>query len=266
MPGDWWRLIWEGILRRGGMPGLSSRGDPAVTGSVEFEFGAEIGATRWVDLPGSIDPSTPLDGARYLSLDTESTGLDPSRDSVVSIGAVPVAGGEVAVDGGFEILVNPRRKIPENVVAIHGIGDDMVAGAPDFTGIVDRLLATIDGSVILGHHIGFDFALLRRETLAAGRQWKDLPALDTLLLAAIVWPRERDLSLDALARRFNVADQGRHTARGDAIMTAEVFLRLLPLLRDQGILTLGAALAAQELARRTLLLRIKSRRWRWRWI
>lgn len=203
---------------------------------------------------------------RQIILDTETTGLDPAHDSIVSIGIVPIAGGHVDRAGAFDCLVNPGRPIPAQVVAIHGIGDAMVADLADFAGVVDRVLEALAGSVTVGHHIGFDLAVLRRETEAAGRGWRDAPALDTMLLAAVIWPRLHDLSLDALARRLNVETAGRHTALGDAVITAEVFLRLRPLLRDRGILTLGAALAAQELARGALLLKIRSRRWRWRWI
>lgn len=256
----WWNAVWTRIL---GGRGASGR---AYSGSNVLEIGGVAGIAPWTMLPGLVNPAALLDALDYLSLDTETTGLDPVGDSIVSIAIVPIAGGQIDLARAFDCLVNPGRPIPVDVIAIHGIDDAMVATAASFAGIVDRILTVLAGPVAVGHHIGFDFALLRRETESAGRQWRDLPALDTMLLAAVVWPGLHDLSLDNLARRLGVESAGRHTARGDAVMTAEIFLRLRPLLRAKGILTLGAALAAQELARQALLLKIKSRRWRWRWI
>ena len=256
----WWNVVWSRILGRDGASGLVS------ADSNVLEIGNPVGMAPWTMLPGLANPGAALEALDYLSLDTETTGLDPVGDSIVSIAIVPIAKGQINLAGAFDCVVNPGRPIPANVVAIHGIDDAMVATAAAFAGIVDRVLAVLAGPIAVGHHIGFDFALLRRETELAGRQWRDVPALDTMLLAAVIWPGLHDLSLDTLARRLGVETVGRHTARGDAIITAEVFLRLRPLLRAKGILTLGAALSAQELARQALLLKIRSRRWRWRWI
>lgn len=258
----WWRAFWGRISRRDqALADVAGMADAAVLGT-----GAAAGSAPWTMLPGRIDPASPLDALDYLSLDTETTGLDPARDSIVSVGTVPIVGGRVDRAGGIEMLVNPGCPIPPVVVAIHGIGDAAVADAPAFAGVVDRLLEHLQGQVTLGHHIGFDFAMLRRQTEAAGRRWTDLPALDTMLLAAVVWPHLHDLSLDALARQLEIETAGRHSACGDAAITAEVFLHLIPKLRGRGIGTLGAALAAQELARQALLLKLRARRWGWRWI
>jgi DNA polymerase-3 subunit epsilon len=82
----------------------------------------------------------------------------------------------------------------------------------------------------------------------------DQPLLDTLLLSELVHPQQASHGLEAIAERFGVAVLGRHTALGDAIVTAEVFLRMIPLLAEQGIRTLGEARAASQ---RTFLARIE---------
>ena len=74
----------------------------------------------------------------------------------------------------------------------------------------------------------------------------DMPVLDTLLLDAVVHPAQPSHSLEQIAARVGVDVVGRHTALGDAMVTAQVFLRLLPLLADRGVRTLGEARAASE--------------------
>jgi DNA polymerase-3 subunit epsilon len=80
------------------------------------------------------------------------------------------------------------------------------------------------------------------------------PVLDTLLLSAVVHPNQESHRLEAIAERFNVTVLGRHTALGDALVTAEIWLRLIPLLADQGIHTLRQA---REAAQKTYYARLK---------
>jgi DNA polymerase-3 subunit epsilon len=80
------------------------------------------------------------------------------------------------------------------------------------------------------------------------------PVLDTLLLSAVVHPHQDSHRLEAIAERFNVTVLGRHTALGDALVTAEIWLRLIPLLKEQGIHTLRQA---REAAQKTYYARLK---------
>ena len=82
----------------------------------------------------------------------------------------------------------------------------------------------------------------------------DQPVLDTLLLSAVVHPHQDSHRLEALAERFNITIVGRHTAMGDAMVTADAFLRLIPLLAEKGIHTLGQA---REAAQKTYYARLK---------
>jgi DNA polymerase-3 subunit epsilon len=99
-------------------------------------------------------------------------------------------------------------------------------------------------TVLVGHDIAFDLAFLRPAERAAG---VTLPTrvLDVLLLSAVLHPADSEHhSLETLARRYDVPVLGRHTALGDALLTAEVFVAMIELLRMQGITTYGEAVAA----------------------
>jgi DNA polymerase III subunit epsilon len=82
----------------------------------------------------------------------------------------------------------------------------------------------------------------------------DQPVLDTLLLSAVVHENQDRHNLDDIAERFGLTILGRHTALGDALVTAEIFIKLIPLLEDKGVQTLGQAL---EAARKTWYARVK---------
>jgi len=97
--------------------------------------------------------------------------------------------------------------------------------------------------VLVAHNAAFDMKLLQLKEEATGLYF-DHPVLDTMLLSWIVHPNQEGHSLDRIAQRFDIPIIGRHTALGDAIVTAEVLVRLIPLLEDAGIHTLEEAIQA----------------------
>jgi DNA polymerase-3 subunit epsilon len=204
--------------------------------------------------------SMSLDALPVVSLDTETTGLDVVRDRIVSIGAVSIRANRILRERRLDLLVDPGIPIPAGATAIHGITDSMVAGHPGLAGRLPVLEAFVAGHVIVGHHVGFDLALLRRESGEAGIAWDTPFALDTLLLYAALRPRETELDLDAVARRLGVRIEGRHTALGDALVAANIYLRLIPLLKDAGIETLQQAIDFARRPRR-LIARQRSAGW-----
>jgi DNA polymerase-3 subunit epsilon len=192
------------------------------------------------------DEATLLADLPAISLDTETTGLDVSRDRLLSVAGVLLHGERMFSAVTFDRLVNPGRRIPPVSTSIHGITDSMVADAVGYPAIAGDLAGFCDGRVWIGHNIGFDVAILRREARLAGLPWRDPTHLDTLRLFAALRPRAPDVELDAVAVALGVDVSGRHTALGDALMTAEVYRRLLPLLAEEGVKTLGEALAFAE--------------------
>jgi DNA polymerase III subunit epsilon len=188
----------------------------------------------------------PLGEIAYTVFDTETTGLDPAGgDEILQIGATRIVNGRLLGSECFDQLVDPKRSIPEAGIAVHGIRPEMVRGKPTLVEVLPAFHAFAADTVLVGHNVAFDMRFLTLKENASGVRF-DQPVLDTLLLAAIVHPGEESHGLEAMAARLGIAVSGRHTALGDALATAEIFLKLLPLLRQRGILTLGQARAAAQ--------------------
>lgn len=203
--------------------------------------------------------SQALDDVRLADLsftvfDTETTGLNPAEgDEIIQIGAVRVLNGKLLRHECIDQLVDPRREIPPASIPIHGISPDMVLGQPDIFAVLPAFHAFAYDTVLVAHNAAFDMRFLQLKEQPSGLVF-DHPVLDTLLLSAVVHPGQDTHRLEAIAERFGVTVIGRHTALGDAIVTAEIFVRLLPLLAEKGIHTLGQARAA---AQQTFYARIK---------
>jgi DNA polymerase-3 subunit epsilon len=182
----------------------------------------------------------------YTVFDTETTGLEPSAgDEIVSIGAVRIVNGRLLANEVFEQLVDPRRAMTPESGRITGIDSTMLAGQPVLAKVLPAFHDFCADTVLIAHNAAFDMRFLRLKQESTGVRFTQ-PVLDTLLLSAVLHPDLEAHSLEAIAARMGVNAIGRHTALGDAIMTGEVFLRMVPLLAEQGIRTLGEARAASE--------------------
>lgn len=180
----------------------------------------------------------------YTVFDTETTGLDPAGgDEIIQIGATRIVNGRILASECFDQLVDPGRSIPEAGIAVHGIRPEMVRGKPGIGAVLPAFHAFATETVLVGHNVAFDMRFLTLKEATSGVAF-DQPVLDTLLLAGLAHPGEESHSMEAIAGRLGVTVSGRHTALGDALVTAEIFLKLLPLLRARGIRTLGEARAA----------------------
>lgn len=202
--------------------------------------------------PEPVTPDMPLDGLPAVVIDTETTGLDVDTDRIVSVAAIRLHGSHIFRHVTLDRLVNPGQPIPARATAVHGISTAMVAGAPGFAEILPDLSRFLAAGVVVGHCIGFDLRMIEREAARAGLDWRMPPSLCTMRLAAALFGSADELSLDAVAERLGVSVEGRHTAFGDALVTAEIYVRLLPLLADAGVHSLETALAFAERPRKII--------------
>lgn len=182
----------------------------------------------------------------FTVFDTETTGLNPSQnDEIIQIGATRIVNGRMLRQDAFEQLIDPGRGVSAASESIHGITSDMLKGQPSIAQVLPSFHAYASDTVLVAHNAAFDMKFLQLKEPSTGMRF-DQPVLDTLLLSAVIHPHQASHRLEAIAERMNIPVLGRHTALGDAMVTAEVFLRMIPLLAEMGIHTLGQAREAAQ--------------------
>jgi DNA polymerase III subunit epsilon len=197
-------------------------------------------------LPTGRFAERPLKQLTYAVFDLETTGLSPTEgDQVVSIGGVRVVNGRILAAETFERLVNPGRPIPEASIRVHGITDEMVRDKPPVAIVLPDFQRFAADAVLVAHNAAFDITFLNRA--AAKALTFDQPVVDTLLVSAYLNPDEEDHSLDAIAARLGLDVARRHSAFGDALLTAAILLRLLDRCEERGIVRLGQLIAATDM-------------------
>lgn len=189
---------------------------------------------------GTSADDTRLSDLTYVVFDTETTGLLPHKDEIVQIGAVRVVRGKIVPGEKIDTLVNPGMPIPPASTKVHGINDAMVAKAPSADQAVPGFHRFARDAVIVAHNAPFDMAFMHRHGKRLGLDWPH-PVLDTVLVSAVLFGASQTHTLDALCDRLGITipEALRHTAMGDAVATAEVLCKLLPMLEARGIVTFG---------------------------
>jgi len=190
---------------------------------------------------------TPVDGARWVVVDCETSGLDIARDRLLSVGAVAVRQGRVDLADAFEARVRQDRPSdPENIV-IHGIGGDaQVLQGQQLDLVVREFSEYLDDGVPVAFHAAFDAGILRRHGVKPRAQWLDLAGLAPALYPAL---GRKDSSLDHWLAAFGIPAQGRHDALGDAFATAQLLLVLLNEAKRQRLDTVEALMKTERAGR-----------------
>jgi DNA polymerase-3 subunit epsilon len=190
----------------------------------------------------------------YTVFDTETTGLEPSAgDEIIQVGATRIVNGRLLRSECIDQLVDPRRPLRPEGIPIHGITEEMVAGQPTIGQVLPTFYGFSEDTVLVAHNAAFDMRFLQLKEESTGICFRQ-PVLDTLLLSAVIHPNQESHKLEAICERLGINVIGRHTALGDAIVTGEVFLKMIPLLAEMGIHTLREA---REAAERTYYARVK---------
>jgi DNA polymerase-3 subunit epsilon len=166
----------------------------------------------------------------YLALDLETTGLDPQKDHILSVGVVLVRGDHIDLATAEHILLHTSREIPEDSAIIHQITDDQVAQGSSIVAVVPHLLRLLAGRVMLAHHARIETGFLRAACERLYRSRPPIPTVDTQRVA-LRWFQQRDrqvaakeLRLHALRERYNLPRYPAHNALSDAVAAAELFL------------------------------------------
>lgn len=174
---------------------------------------------------------TPLIDARWVVIDCETSGLDVSRDRLLSVGAVAVRAGRIELAEHFaELVAQPEPSARDNVL-VHGIGGDAQRSGRAQAEVVAELERFLGEGLAVGFHAPFDAAVLERAGLRR-RRWLDLEPL-----AGALHPAQRLHSLDEWLAAHGIEHPARHDALLDALASAELFLVLLAEGRRQGLRT-----------------------------
>lgn len=155
----------------------------------------------------------------YISIDLETTGLNPKIDKIMEIGAVKVIDGVVREE--FTTFVNPGRRLEERVIELTGIDDSMLEGAPAVDEVLPRLLPFLEELPLLGHRILFDYSFLKKAAVNQKLAFEK-GGIDTLKIARRYLPALEHRTLEYLCEYYQIPHNA-HRALGDALATHQLY-------------------------------------------
>ncbi|AST59030.1 DNA polymerase III subunit alpha [Thermoanaerobacterium thermosaccharolyticum] len=174
---------------------------------------------------GTIDDS-------FVVFDIETTGLSSINDSIIEIGAVKIK--DCRIVDTFETFVNPQIHISNFITKLTGITDDMVKRYPPIDEVLPKFLEFIKGSTLVAHNANFDVTFIKTKAKNLGIE-VDNPVLDTLELSRHMYENLKNYKLDTVAQHLGVSLENHHRAVDDARATAEIFLKSINKLKENGI-------------------------------
>ena len=184
-----------------------------------------------------------IDQLSFVILDTETSGFEVANDHVLSFGGIKIKDLKIRVPESIEIFPE-TQKATNQTVTIHGILDQTERVSLEV--FTDSVLNFIGNSVVVGHHVGFDLEMLMKIFREFGLEKFPNPVLDTMSLAIRLdhgpladfnQINRENYSLDSLCSRFGIEMDDRHTAAGDAFLTAQLLIKLLAIAKKKGITT-----------------------------
>jgi DNA polymerase-3 subunit alpha (Gram-positive type) len=172
----------------------------------------------------------------YVVFDIETTGFSSINDSIIEIGAVKVKKGKV-VDR-FSEFVNPGKAIPQRIVELTGITDEMVYKSPGISKILPKFMEFIGDSVVVAHNASFDMGFIKKNCGDLNLKFGN-PVMDTIPLCKFLFPELKKFKLNIVAKHLGVSLENHHRAVDDAGATCDILLKCFKLLRERGIFNLG---------------------------
>ena len=193
--------------------------------------------------PSDEDLFGDINTTRFVVLDTETTGFDYEKDRILCIGAIVLQNSKISIQDSFEIFIE-QEHYNQDTAQIHGILKDFVLDRPTELEALEQFTAFLEDSIIIAHHTKFDVtminkALERNELPKLKNRTLDTAVLykKTLIVSNLLEIKE-NYTLDDLADKFDISKKDRHTAMGDAYITAIAFLKILKKLREKKEITL----------------------------
>ncbi|MCT4545427.1 MAG: PolC-type DNA polymerase III [Vallitalea sp.] len=168
----------------------------------------------------------------YVIFDLETTGFYPGKDRITEIGAVKIKNGEIIDE--FSSFVNPERYIPEKVVKLTNITNDMVADAPLYKDILPKFIDFVGDSIFVAHNADFDMSFIRYFCNELGIYVKNT-VLDTLELGRILMTNLKNHKLNTIAKELGISLENHHRAVDDAMATAKIFIEFIHMLQNKNI-------------------------------
>nr|WP_315164414.1 3'-5' exonuclease [uncultured Flavobacterium sp.] len=187
--------------------------------------------------------SNDIDAVRFVVLDTETTGFDYTTDRILCIGAIVLQNNTIPINGSFEVYIQ-QEHYDQATAKIHGILKEFVIDRPTELEALQQFLDFLGDSIIIAHHTIFDITMINKALERNGLPELKNKTLDTAvlykktLLVSNLLDRKENYSLDELADKFDISKKDRHTAMGDAYITAIAFLKILNKLRERKEITL----------------------------
>lgn len=184
---------------------------------------------------GIVSAETPLESVPFVALDFETTGLNPARDSIISIGIVPFTLSRITLPAARHWIVNPHQRLPEETVVVHGITQSRVANKPDILSVLPMLLELMAGRVVVAHHLAIERNFLNQAIKRRVHEELLFPMIDTMAIENTVCRQGwRDFWLRLTGRprlsirlansraRYGLPIYRAHHAQSDALSSAEL--------------------------------------------
>lgn len=160
----------------------------------------------------------------YAIVDIETTGTNAGYNCITEV-AIYVHDGQNVIDE-WHSLINPKREIPQFIVQMTGITNEMVARSPEFADVAQEIYSMLHDKIFVAHNAGFDYGFLKSHLLENGYDLQT-KKLCTVRLSRKIFPGFKSYSLGKLSDALGVSLENRHRAQGDALATAKIFTLLL---------------------------------------